>query len=161
MMIDDFFSLVYRQDFVGINRFISGGFDINSVDEDGRTALMHAVIDLDLGIDVVNFLIDKEAKINCVDSRQQWSALRFAARDNNFPIVEILLKAGALVDGIDDFGNTPLWRAVMNYSDDTRAIIALIENGADSSRQNKSGVSPLNLAEAMGNRELYELLKGR
>lgn len=148
--MNSFFSSIYKKDLVGIEKLLNDGLDINCLDKDGRSALIHAVLDSDPSEMVVTFLIENGININIKDKSQQWSALHFAARDNKANIVKILLENNAVVDAIDIHGNTPLWRAVMSFNGDDSLVSELVRFGADPDKENNSGISPRNLAERMG-----------
>jgi hypothetical protein len=59
-------------------------------------------------------------------------------------IVTCLIKAGADPNAVDQSGVAPLHRAVRNRC--AAAVKALLEEGADSMRKNKSGSTPMRLA---------------
>lgn len=153
-----FIDAVYRKDFSELRRALDDGFDINSKDADGRTALMHAVLDSEPDVKLIESLLESGADANAQDKGQQWSSLHFAARDNKKAVVSVLLGYGPKVDMLDVFGNTPLWRAVMSFDGDASVISMLLEAGASPSKENKSGVSPRSLAETMGKSDVLRLL---
>lgn len=153
-----FIDAVYRKDHREVRRLLGEGFAINSRDADGRTALMHAVLDSEPDVKLIQSLIESGADVNAQDKGQQWSSLHFAARDHKNAVVSVLLGCGATVDALDVFGNTPLWRAVMTFDGEELVISMLLEAGASPTIENESGVSPRSLAEAMGRLELTRLL---
>jgi len=63
----------------------------------------------------------------------------------------LLVSHGATVDVADRYGNTPLSRAVFNYSGDGGAVITLLRLGADRHFKNKHGNSPADLAKKIAN----------
>jgi len=132
--------------------------ELEAADADGRTPLMHAVLGGDLQL--IQLLIDRGVDVNVADRGQRWTALHFAARDQNAPAVRSLLDAGAAVDPVDVFGNTPLWRAVMNVKADPAAIRELLARGADSGRKNNHDASPVDVARHAGREDLVAVLEG-
>jgi ankyrin repeat protein len=120
---------------------------------------MHAVLAEDADPKVVRFLIRLGADLNVHDNLQKWTALHFAARDQKKEIVEELLKNGAMVNKEDVFGNTPLWRVVTSKSPNLEIVKYLLEKGALPRKQNKHGVSTIDLATNMGNIELLKILQ--
>src|SRR5439155_24639342 len=107
------------------------GIDINSLDEDGRSILMHALLASDASLGIVKLLIQNGADVNLREPKQQWTALHFAAREGRAEIVKLLLDNKSEVDARDSFGNTPLWRAVMDFRGDDKVIRLLLSHGAD------------------------------
>jgi uncharacterized protein len=153
-------SAVYQKDLEALERLLTSG-DVNERDQDGRTALMHAVLAEDADERVVSFLLAQGADPNVADKKQQWTALHFAARDQKAAIVQALLEGGAFVDEVDIFGNTPLWRCVMNSSPDLSVIRQLLAHGADPDKKNKHGVSARDTAVNMRNERLLSVLQGQ
>jgi uncharacterized protein len=150
---------VYRKDRSVLDKLTPD--ELNQRDTDGRTPLMHAILAEDADISTVQLLIDRGADVNVHDAGEQWTALHFAARDQNAPVVLSLLKARATVDAVDVFGNTPLWRSVMNSTDDLGAIKALVEHGADPNRKNSRGISPADLARTTGRPDILGVFEGK
>src|SRR5690606_21361992 len=75
-------------------------------------------------------------------------------------MVRALLDAGANVDARDNWGNTPLGRAVMNCDGvDGSCIRLLLAAGADRNLANNHGVSPLSLAGTIANHDLVQFFK--
>ncbi len=72
--------LVYRKDFNALRQAVAQGANLNSVDEDGRTPLMHAVLATDADLEMISFLMANGANPNTADAGQRWTALHFAAR---------------------------------------------------------------------------------
>lgn len=149
---------LYCKDYDSLRRLFAAGEDINATDEDGRTYLMHAVLAENAAPEMIHFLIESGADPNRQDRGQRWSALHFAARDQRSDLVAALIAAGAQVDCLDIFGNTPLWRAVMNQDPNKEVILALLAAGADPLLKNKHGVSPLDTARNIGNDALVTKL---
>ena len=153
---DELVGAVYRRDVATLAK--AGRDDVNQTDEDGRTPLMHAILAEHPDPAIVRVLLEKGAEADVADKGERWTALHFAARDEHTGIVGLLLGAGAAVDPVDVFDDTPLWRAVFAYRDDLGTIELLLERGADPARKNCKGVSPLDLATKMGRTNLIELL---
>ncbi len=79
---------------------------IDSVDEDGRTALCHAVCD-SYAFLAVPFLLEAGADPDIRDGEGR-TALHFAANHGANPVVEALLEAGASPGIADHYGLTPM-----------------------------------------------------
>ena len=156
--LDEILGAVYRKDLTALEKFTPE--DVNTKDQDGRTPLMHAILADDADPSIVQLLIKRGADINTFDSGQKWTALHFAARDQNEAIVRSLLEAGATVDPVDVFGNTPLWRSVMNSTPSLAAIKELLKHGADPYRKNNSGIAPIDVARDTGRADIVALFEG-
>jgi ankyrin repeat protein len=158
-ILSDLINAVYRKDINKIEALVNQGLDVNGTDDDGRTPLMHAVLAESPDPEIIRLLISLGANVDSSDNGQQWTALHFAARDQKFEIIQILLKNGARIDPSDIFGNSPLWRCVMNNSPDVRIVKLLLENGADPQKQNKNGKSPWDITQMLGNDEIIDVMQ--
>jgi ankyrin repeat protein len=148
---------VYRKDLAALRRATPQ--DLNLRDQDGRTPLMHAILAEDADPSIVQLLIDHGADVNINDNGQKWTPLHFAARDQNEPLVRILLNAAAAVDPVDVFGNTPLWRSVMNSTSSLSAMAELLKHGADPDKKNNHGSSPMDVARDTGRTDIVALFE--
>jgi ankyrin repeat protein len=135
--------------------------EANGTEPGEYTPLMNAVMAQDAAPAVVAVLIGRGADVNAAESGQRWTALHFAARDQNAALVRLLLEAGAEVDPQDAFGDTPLWRSVMSSAGRLAAMKLLVEHGADPGVPNLHGISPLDLARKTGQDDVVALLEGR
>ncbi len=160
-MSEKLIAAVYRKDHTTIEKMLADGVSIDARDEDGRTALMHAVLAEDADPEMIGFLTRHGADVNIEDTDQKWTALHFAARDQRAAIVRVLLDTGANVDAQDSFGNTPLWRCVMNSAPDFEIVKRLLARGADPNKKNRHGVSPRDTTVNTGNEELVKVLDSR
>lgn len=148
---------VYRRDRSTLEELLRRE-DINAVDEDGRSVLMHAVLAEEADPQLISYLIGRGAALDAVDAGQRWTALHFAARDQKEEVVRVLLEGGAVVDARDAFGNTPLWRCVMNPQPKLTLVRLLLRHGADPRAENQHGVTPFDTARNMGNQGVAQLL---
>ncbi|EIF51635.1 ankyrin repeat domain-containing protein [Sulfurovum sp. AR] len=145
---DKLIQIVYTKNLTDLDKFLETDELISGTDNDERTALMHAILDTDYSFEVIKALIASGVNINIKDKEQSWTALAFAARDCGQNICKVLLDAGADIDAVDTFGNTPLFRAVMAGKEDN--IELLVSYGANPDVENNSGVSPRKLSETLG-----------
>lgn len=97
-------------------------------------------------------LLSENAAVNAADE-QGFTALHLACLGNRDDVAEALLGAGASVDPVDAWGDTPLFRAVFNAGGDPTLVHRLVAAGADPDRQNAHGVSPRQLAETIGSED--------
>lgn len=106
--------------------------DINKVDSDGRTALIHAVVENNMS--VVLLLLEKGARMGASDCDGR-SALHWAVLYRRVEILDVLLKhreeheASFDIDTHDSTGWTPLHMAVNRAFEP--GVLMLIQSGAD------------------------------
>jgi len=146
---------VLAGDLAHLRTLVQAGANVDEPDSDGRTALQHAATAG--SVDVASVLLAAGADVHAAD-RGGWSALYFAAQGHNLGVASVLLEAGARVDAVDEHGNTPLFRAVFESRGRGEAIMLLLRFGADASRKNAHGVSPLELAETIANYQVKRWL---
>ena len=72
----------------------------------------------------------------------QYTPLHFAVQENNYSVVEALIREKAAIDPIDRFGNTPLYKCVTEKVN-VNITKVLLENGANISIENSFGYSPM------------------
>ena len=157
---DELLTAVYTENLDKVIKLLKKGADANWLDEDKRSILMSAVLAEKWNTEILRQLILNRADVRYAEPRQHWTALHFAARDGRPEIVKLLLENGAEVDAQDCFGDTPLWRAVVNFRGDNKTIHVLLSFGADKNIPNKSGVTPLSLTETIaypGIRDVFEI----
>ena len=114
----------------------------------GRAPLHNAA--LDRPVEEVAALLAQGADVAATD-KQGFTALHFACQQNRLDVTEVLLDAGAPVDPRDQWGNTPLWRAVFNANRDPRVVRRLVLAGADPDKANAAGKTPRDLVEMIAN----------
>ncbi|MCB0442995.1 MAG: ankyrin repeat domain-containing protein [Aequorivita sp.] len=98
---------------------------------------------------LLNWLIDNGANVNHQD-RNGDSALHFAAQQKTVGCAKKLIKKGADIEVQDNYGNTPLWRAIFASERDHTLVNLLIENGANLDHVAKHKMTPKDLAETIG-----------
>lgn len=147
---------VLKKDVNAVKAALAAGEDINTTDRGGRTPLMNAVIDT--LVEIAEILLKAGANPNLKD-KGGWSALHFASQSQSLDLVKLLAQYNAEINSIDDYGNTPLFRAVFRSRGDGTIIKELLRLGADRDIENKHGVSPLKLANTIANynvRQFFE-----
>lgn len=147
--MNELFKAILNKDIVSLNQVLNSGYNVNDQDEDGRTALMEAIIEGDK--EIVKLLLEHGADVNRQDYIAEISALHFAVQNSSYELVKLLLDNHAEIEIEDVNGNTPLSDAVFYSKGKGEIIKLLLEHGADRNKQNKHGVSPLSLAESIGN----------
>jgi ankyrin repeat protein len=127
---------------------------VEARDSSGNTLLHYAAYGQDAGL--VNFLIDKGAKIDLAGAQAK-TPLHIAASNDRREIVGELLKRGAALEIKDDYGRTALILCARERGQLETGRI-LIEAGADVNAADKFGSTALELAAWRGKAEFIDLL---
>ncbi len=109
-------------------------------------------------ITAVKQLLDSGTDINKQDGAG-FTALHFAAQENNFGIAKLLIERGADLEIRDVYGNTPLIRAVSSSKGKGEIIDLLLQHGADMNVKNDYGVSALEDAKNIGNYNIFQFFE--
>ena len=126
---------------------LDAGAEIDAATVEGQTALGLAASHGDEVNAMV--LLKRGSKAHHTLQRGTTVLLEAARADENFKMVDLLLKHGAPVDGADDFGMTPLMAACS--SGDTRTVKLLLKSGASVHSVDQFGRVPLHHACDFGN----------
>lgn len=125
-----------RGDIVSIRALSENGANYDHTGIKGRGVLHYAIIRDRANRN--NNLYDKYPNNNLYDKY----------RNNNlydkYPVVTELIRYGAKVNAVDEYGNTPLHHAVTGGS--LGEVKVLVENGADLYKKNARGETPLDYA---------------
>ena len=135
----EMFTIFLNNNLETLSEFIQK-YGINAVDKDGRNILLNCIIE-----DKTEWALTIIKKFNELDINSQgnegFSALHFAVQEHNLKVLDGLLKnKKIIVDIQDNWGNTPLWKAIYDQEYDEDIIIKLLEAGADVNKQNNYGV---------------------
>jgi ankyrin repeat protein len=128
-------------------------FDVNKVDDDGKTVLHDAAKNGDRY--VIQYLINNGADISVVD-REGKTALHYAAGSGRADAVQWLIDNKADIKAVDKAGNTMLHYAAQSGNLDV--IEFLIKNDADVNAINRNGKTALHYAAQSGNVDLVKYL---
>ncbi|XP_021928914.1 uncharacterized protein LOC110834265 [Zootermopsis nevadensis] len=141
---------------------IDVGHAINVLYEDSDCAatMLHEAAQHDQ-VELVQFLLDRNANTETRDSRYERSALMWAAKQGNFRVVDVLTKKNADVNMCDMRGYTALLIATKNKRWDVAKL--LLERDADVRACDWSGSNVLHFAADSGQTEFvaYLLDKGQ
>jgi uncharacterized protein len=121
---------------------------INAPDRQGRTSLHYAAGDGNSG--EVRRLLEAGADANHQDA-DGWSPLHFAAQVSSPECTDALLQSGANPSLEDSHGNTALFRAVFASQGEGEIILLLRRAGANPTKRNAHGMSPVALARTIAN----------
>jgi len=115
-------------------------YGINSINEDQRGILTICILEgrTDLALHLIN---ETDIDLNKTD-RNGYTPLHFAVQENNYSVVEALLRKKAAIDPIDKFGNTPLYKCVTEKVN-INITNVLLEYGANVTIKNSFGYSPM------------------
>uniref|UniRef100_A0A672RFK3 Ankyrin repeat family A protein 2-like n=1 Tax=Sinocyclocheilus grahami TaxID=75366 RepID=A0A672RFK3_SINGR len=128
---------------------------INLQDEEGFTPLMWAAAHGQIA--VVEFLLQSSADPHLLAKGRE-SALSLACSKGYTDIVRMLIDCGVDVNEYDWNGGAPLLYAVHgNY---VRCVEILLESGADPTMESDSGFNAMDMAVAMGHRNVQQVLEG-
>ena len=128
-----------------ITALLQAGVNIDARDKDGATPLLHAVRNLDS----VEFGTVLERRLKLLGYEHLGNELRYTRRllNTNPAVITALLKAGADVNVIDNYGFMPLHYAAMYDGPTAHAMEAMLDAGADPAAKDKSGNSAWDYAE--------------
>ena len=130
---------------------LAAGADPDAQTVGGATALHLAAPQAT--VSVLSALLRAGADANAKDVEGGWSPLHYAAGYHKgalLPVINSLLQAGAdpgsSQESVDDYGLSPLHRALMNPEVTAPVIEALLEAGADPMARDWDGDTPLHIA---------------
>lgn len=144
---DEIIRAIYGNNTKEIENWISKE-GVDTVDADGKSIVIHSIIAKNNN--TLKLALELQENPNIKD-RDGWYPLHYAAQDYASEATDIILQYGAMIDCEDDYGNTPLWRAVFSYRGEGKIIEFLLKRGADQNHDNHSQISPIKLANTIVN----------
>jgi ankyrin repeat protein len=135
-------------------RLIGAGADVDHTDVTGETLLMAAVMNRDLPM--ARLVIAHGADVNA--RTRLGTPLILAAATRSAAMANLLLEAGAAVDGTTEDGETPLARAASDPQGSLELIRVLLDAGADPYREYPPGRSLIREARESRLTGVLELL---
>ncbi|KAJ3604762.1 hypothetical protein NHX12_026814 [Muraenolepis orangiensis] len=127
---------------------------INLQDEEGFTPLMWAAAHGQIA--VVEFLLQNGADPNLLAKGRE-SALSLACSKGYTDIVKMLIDCGVDVNEYDWNGGAPLLYAV--HGNHVRCVEILLESGSDPTMESDSGFNAMDMAVAMGHRNVQQVME--
>jgi uncharacterized protein len=140
---------------------VEGGADPNALERDRYDIVTIAAVANDLK--TLNTALALGGKPTNITSRYDGTALIAAAHLGHHEVVEVLLKAGAPVNHVNNLGWTALIESIALGDGGDRhqkTLALLLAAGADINQADLQGARPIALARALGYREMIKLLEG-
>ncbi|TWU08987.1 Ankyrin repeats (3 copies) [Symmachiella macrocystis] len=138
-----------------VQRAIESGMDVNTTDEQQRTALMFAAFNGHTPL--VKLLLEQGASVGERDETGR-TALMFAATGANAEAVELLIEAGAEVNAADTGeGFTALMHAAAEGQ--IKVVQVLLKHKADPAIRDTDGDTARDFAKKNGHAEVVQLLE--
>lgn len=181
---DDFFKAVKLDDLQAVQALLQRGFDPNTLDERGQSALVLALQApspkvaealIRLAQTQIELRNDKdESPLMLAALRGQkslvelliwrdadvnktgWTPLHYAASAGHVEVIKLLLKHSAYIDAESPSKTTPLMMAAM-YGN-PQSVELLLEEGADASLKNDKGMTALDFADVANKQASARLL---
>jgi ankyrin repeat protein len=181
---EDFFTAVLRDDADTVRRLLQRGFDPNTPNPEGETALLIAIREgsrqvVELLLDVPGVDVERRnrhdesplmlaaikgerAWVQRLIARDAdvnkpgWTPLHYAASRGHVEIMQMLLDEHAYIDAASPNGTTPLMMAARYGT--PAAVKLLLEEGADPSLKNDLGLTAIDFAQMAKNAESAELI---
>lgn len=151
--LDKLFTIIQDKTCDVISYIISKSDTINYQDDEGKTALIYAVL---IGSSsIVKLLLDNGADADRHDNTGK-TALMYAAENNYADIVEMLIKSGVYKDAQDNKGFTALMCAACKGHKES--IKLLIDAGADTEEKSITGNDAAFYSVKRGKRDCLNLL---
>ena len=122
------------------------GTRLDAANRDGSTAIMYAALHGELQL--VRDMVGRKAEVN----KAGWTALHFAAANGHVELIRFLLEHHAYIDAESPNGTTPLMMAARQAQ--PSAVRILIDEGADPTPRNQSGLDAAAYAKLAGDTDL-------
>jgi uncharacterized protein len=122
------------------------GTQLDAANQDGSTAIMYAALHGEFQL--VRDMVGRKAEVN----KAGWTALHFAAANGHVELIRFLLEHHAYIDAESPNGTTPLMMAARQAQPSAARI--LIDEGADPTPRNQSGLDAAAYAKLAGDTDL-------
>lgn len=182
---EDFLVAVKRDDVLTVERLLARGFDPNAVDPEGVPVLVLAMreqayrvgqvlarqpqIAIDRAspigetalmvaahrgsLELARALVARGAQVN----RPAWAPLHYAAAGGHVEMARWLLEQSAYIDAESPNGTTPLMMAARQKQ--ISVLRLLLEEGADPTVRNQSGLTARDYLDRLGERDAAEVVQ--
>jgi ankyrin repeat protein len=138
------------------------GGDPNLLERDKYDIITIAAVADDA--EMVATAVKAGGKATNITSIYDGTALIAAAHEGNWESIDVLIKAGAPLDHVNNLGWTAMIEAVVLGDGGERhqkSLKLLIDAGADKSIADRNGKTPLDLARERGYEAMVKMLEGR
>jgi hypothetical protein len=122
------------------------GTRLDAPNQDGSTAIMYAALHGEFQL--VRDMVGRKAEVN----KAGWTALHFAAANGHVELIRFLLEHHAYIDAESPNGTTPLMMAARQAQPSAARV--LIDEGADPTPRNQSGLDAAAYAKLAGDTDL-------
>jgi ankyrin repeat protein len=126
------------------------GTRLDAANRDGSNTLMYAALHGE--IELVRSLVARKAEVN----KTGWTPLHFAAANGHVEVIRFLLEHHAYIDAESPNGTTPLMMAARQAQ--PSSVRLLMDEGADPTPRNQSGLDAAAYAKIAGDLELSNWL---
>lgn len=160
MDFQELIKLIFKESIRGLKKAKKKGVDFLTTDKYDKNNILIAYCGYAYDLkfkpkDMIDFLLDCGLDVNHQMNKRgsQYSALHMAVEHDNYEIAKILLEKDANIEIQDSNGNTPLWKAVMNYRGKKESfdiIKLLLTNGASLDTKNFHDASPKDIIVQVG-----------
>jgi ankyrin repeat protein len=139
---------------------VAAGADPNALENDRYDIVTIAAVANDLP--TLRLALELGCKATNVTSRYDGTALIAAAHLGHAEVVQVLIKAGAPLDHVNNLHWTALIESIVlgnGGAQHTRTLSHLVEAGANVNLADRAGATPLALARRRGYREMVAILE--
>ncbi len=150
----------FRQDDAAVRALIEAGANLNALDHQSYDVVTIAAVLNDL--DTLKTVLAAGANARAITSPYSGTALIAAAHLGHAEVCEVLVKARAPLDHVNNLGWTALIEAIVLGDGGARhqaTVDVLIKAGADLNLPDRQGVTPLGLARQKGYAQIAEKLE--
>ena len=154
---EDLLNAVLSKDKIIVEKLLISGADINARSAgSGLTPLMVSAKNGDG--DMLDFLLQKGASIELVDTQFQSTVVHFAAESGSVYCVKLLQSKGASLSAKNKNGNSPLHVAALNGKEDVFLFLLESIPKKEIGEKDKRGVTALHLSAFSGNSTIVKTL---
>ena len=149
----------YFQNHAAMRALVEAGADANALEADFYDIVTIAAVADDL--ETTKLALKLGCRADNVTSRYEGTALIAAAHLGHVEVVEILVRAGAPLDHVNNLNWTALIESIVlgdGGKRHTATLKLLVDAGANVNLADGNGDSPLQLARARGYREMVDIL---